>query len=101
MYLPHRGSGDKAWVTPKKCVWKAPNFIDLWHPLAAMDHYDGNETLESLFCTILEVKDADWSHCISQLEEEKKRQGPHTLVSDIYDQLWEDSYDEVIWESIM
>ena len=66
-----------------------------------MNYYDGNETLERLFCTILEVKDADWSHYISQLEEEKNRQGPHTLVSDIYDQLWEDSYDDVIWASIM
>ena len=76
------------WVSPQDCLWHAPDFIELWYPLATSTLYSRNKRFERLFRNILGVEDATWSHCIDQLRVEKRSSGPHTDVSDIYRYIW-------------
>ena len=90
IYTPSKTSEKALWVTCRECLWHAPDFIDLWYPLATSTLYSGNENFERLFRTILGVKDATWSHCVAQLREEKRRAKHHTDVSDIYRYIWKE-----------
>ena len=74
------------WGSSQDCLWHAPDFIDLWYPLATS--YSGNKRFERLFRNILGVEDATWSHCVDQLREEKRRAVLHSDVSDIYRYIW-------------
>ena len=88
VYTPSQTSKEAAWGSSQDCLWHAPDFIDLWYPLATSTLYSGNKRLERLFRNILGVEDATWSHCVDQLREEKRRAVPHTDVSKIYRYIW-------------
>ena len=88
IYTPSKTSEEAVWGSSQDCLWHAPDFIDLWYPLATSTLYDGNKRFERLFRTILGVEDATWSHCVHQLREEKRRAILHTDVSDIYRFIW-------------
>ena len=90
IYIPSKTSEETLWVTSQDCLWHAPDFIDLWYPIATSTIYSGNEKFERLFRIILGVEDATWSHCVDQLREEKRRAEHHTDVSDIYRYIWKE-----------
>ena len=88
IYTPSETPEEALWVASQDCLWHAPDFIDMWYPLATSTLYSRDKRLERLFRTILGVKDATWSHCVDQLREKRRRVGHHTDVSHIYRYIW-------------
>ena len=100
VYVPANGSREARWVTPTKCVWKAPDFLDVRYSLAIAARYRDNSRLERLFNAILEIHNAGWNEYILQVQHEKQQHEPHVELPLIYGHILEQGPGEELWEVI-
>ena len=100
VYVPTYGSREAQWVTPGKCVWEAPNFLDVMYPLAITGRYRDNSRLKRLFNTILEIHNAGWNEYVLQIQHETKQPEPHVELSIIYSHILEEGPGEQLWDVI-
>lgn len=76
------------WTEPKKCVWRAPEFLTGWHSLSNLEGFRGNEKLRRLFNGILNIKDADWTYYLAQIQACKDKGLSCNDIQDIYRRLY-------------
>lgn len=84
IYIPAQHSSETLWVKPSKCVWQAPEFIDVRYSLERTEGYRNNGQLKRLFNSVLDIKDADWKLCILQIRENKDRERHSNNFAEIY-----------------
>ena len=97
IYIPADAIEPGGWARPSTCVWDSPTFLGVYHTLAKIESYRGNEVLERLFTGILEIEEATWSAYIRQLEEERERQDYSTNITDIYRCIHTEDSDDKDW----
>ncbi|KAL2038032.1 hypothetical protein N7G274_009252 [Stereocaulon virgatum] len=100
VFVPSHGDIDACWTGPEECVWEAPGFLDLWHPLANTALYHGNSGLKRLFHGILQIANAGWPQYIAQIMKEKKIFRFSADLSSMYLCIAKDQPNEKDWQYI-
>ena len=100
VYVPANESREAQWVTPEKCVWEAPPFLDVKFSLAIAGRYRDNSRLKHLFNAILEIRNAGCNEYVLQVQHEKKQRKPHVEPSIIYSHILEEGPGEQLWDVI-
>ena len=87
-------------MTPKTCVWEAPEFLSVKCSLATAGHYRDSSRLKHLFNAILEIHNAGWREYLLQIKAESLRRKPRIELSTVYSHILEDVFVDSIWDTI-
>ena len=95
-----------SWFQLDDCVYRGPDFLETHRVLENHDDFRSSNRCKTLFTSVLQVPDADWSHTIGQICREREKLNiidslvTKTRMSLIYHSLLLDGGKDIDWESV-